>query len=151
MHDPHVPPTHHVHETAPMHDPVDQWHDHTRDEQPQKPHADVQNSNLVLGVGIALAVVIALSCAVVYGFYIHYNSQRTNERENAQNPNMHGLSINDSPAIAARNEQRDNLARLRAGGTLEMPTEQENVKKTVTIRPLAQAMEIVADRYTNRK
>ena len=143
MHDPHVPPTHHVHETAPLHDPVDSWHDHSHDEKPQHAHGDVQDSNLVLGVGVALAAVIAVSCLVVYGFYTHYNTQRGIDSELVKYPN--------SPATLTREAKVADLFLLEKGGTTKMPTEKEGVTKDITITPIDQAMDTIVQKYAPRK
>jgi hypothetical protein len=138
-----------VAETAPLHDPVDEWHDHSHDEKPQRPHADVQSSNLVLGVGIALAAVIAISVLAVYGFYVHYNTQRMDLREHTTSKNLPGLA--PSPADETRVKKSKDLITLERGGEVRMPTEKENVSRKVTIVPMSQAMEEVVQTYTASK
>ncbi len=135
----HAPPHgHHVHETPPMHDAIDAWHDHSHDERPQHAHGEVQNSRLVLGVGLALTGVIVVSSLVVYGFYVHYNTQRSDERER---------TTDGSPLIETRIEKGKALAMIQTGGSFPMATEDEKVKKTVTLTPIDQAMDKVVRMY----
>lgn len=151
MSDPHAKPTHHVAETAPLHDPVDEWHDHSHDEKPQHAHGEVQNSNLIMGVGLALTGVIVISSLVVYGFYTHYNTQRMVEREHMPRAGAF-KDLADSPTEATRKAKLADLNLLNQGGPLPMPTEVENVNKTVTITPIARAIDEVAQSYTaNRR
>ena len=49
--------THHTHETAPLHDPVDAWHDHSHDPKPQQAHAEVGNAGAIMGIGGAFLLV----------------------------------------------------------------------------------------------
>ncbi len=150
MSDPHLKPTHHVAEAPPMHDPVDGWHDHSIDELPQHAHGEVQNSNLILGVGIALTGVIVVSCLVVYGFYTHYNTQRSNEREHMVRIGTF-KELNDSPTEETRKKKSADLILLDGGGTTDMPTEVENVNKTITISPIGKTMDEVAQSYAARR
>ena len=151
MSDPHAKPTHHVAEAAPLHDPVDEWHNHSHDDKPQHAHGEVQNSNLIMGVGLALTGVIVLSCVVVYGFYTHYNTQRMVEREHMQRSGVYS-ELADSPTEATRKVKSEALNLLNQGGTVPMPTEVENVNKTITITPLAKSIDDVAQSYTaNRR
>ena len=147
MSDPHAKPTHHVAEAPPMHDPVDEWHDHAHDEKPQHAHGEVQNSNLIMGVGLALTVVIVVSCLVVYGFYTHYNTQRMVEREHMPRAGAYS-ELADSPTEATRKAKLADLNLLNQGGPLSMPTETENVNKTITITPLSKSMDDVVRAYT---
>jgi hypothetical protein len=147
--DPHTtvhPPagTHHVHEGAPMHDPVDAWHDHSHDEQPQHAHAEVQNSRLVMGVGVALAAVIAISVLVVYAFYTHYNTIRSDLRE------RHMTDAVSGPAEVTRKEKDDDLTGIQNGFTFEIDTTTEGVKKTVTMAPIDATKEKVAQAYVQK-
>jgi hypothetical protein len=132
-----------VHETAPMHDRPDTWHDHSHDESPQHAHGEVQNSRLVMGVGLALTAVIVASVLVVYGFYVHYNTHRSDQRERTDTAESSG-----SPILQMRVFKAKQLAELEGGSTFEMPTEAENVKKTVVMGPIKAAMDTVAERYT---
>ena len=133
-----------------MHDPVDEWHDHSHDERPQRAHSDVQNSNLVLSVGIALAAVIGISSLVVYGFYIHYNTQRMALRERTPREGLFS-DLAESPTEATRRLKGNDIGLLETGGTFELPTEKENVNKTITISPIAKAMDDVAKSYTAKR
>ncbi|HMN41304.1 MAG TPA: hypothetical protein PKE29_10695 [Phycisphaerales bacterium] len=136
----HPPHAHHVHETSPMHDAVDQWHDHSHDERPQHAHTDVINTRLVLAVGLALAGVIVVAVVVVYGFYVHYNTQRSSERERT--------SAFGSPLTDTRIEKARDLSMLATGGSYQVSTGDENAKKTITIAPIGQAMDRVVRAYT---
>lgn len=138
----HAPHSHHVHETAAMHDKPDSWHDHSHDEAPQHAHGEVQNSNLVLGVGLALTAVVVASVIAVYGFYIHYNTQRSDLRERTDAPENSGSAI-----VVTRAFKTKELAAIAGGSTFQMPTEDETVKKTVVMEPIAQAMDTVAQKY----
>jgi hypothetical protein len=129
---------HHVHETRPLHDPVDTWHDHSHDERPQHAHGEVQNSNIVLAVGLALTAVIVASVIVVYGFYVHYNTQRADDRER---------TTAGAPLLETRGEKVKDLSMVANGGSFQMATEDEKVKKTVTIAPVGQAMDKVVQTY----
>lgn len=150
MSDPHHTPnpsTHHVAETAPMHDPVDAWHDHSRDEKPQHAHAEVQNSNLIMFVGVALTGVIGLSSLVVYGFYTYYNTHRMAEREHMPRAGAYS-DLAESPSEEARSNKARDMLVLERGGSIKMPTEQENITRTVTLSPIALAMDEVAQSYS---
>jgi hypothetical protein len=147
--DPHTtvhPPagSHHVHEAAPMHDAPDEWHDHSHDEQPQHAHGEVQNSRLVLGVGIALFVVIVVSVMVVFGFYTHYNTRRSDSREH------HLAGAVPGPVELNRAAKDKDLTHIKTGETFEMDTETEGVKKTVTLAPIDKAMDKVAHTYAQQ-
>jgi len=149
-HDPHpehghMP--HHFAEAAPLHDPVDEWHDHSHDAQPQHAHGDVQDSRLVLAVGIALAAVILGSVLAVFGFYTHYNTQRMAEREHTTAKELPKLA--PSPTDETRKLKSDALLVLERGGPVQMPTEKEGVMKTITISPIDKAMDEVARGYAS--
>ena len=133
-----------------MHDPVDEWHDHSHDEMPQRAHSDVQNSNLVLGIGVALAAVIAIASLVVYGFYTHYNTQRMALRESTPRTGAF-VDLAQSPTEKTRNDKSESLGLLQSGGTTKLPTEKENEFKTITVSPIDKAMDDVVQRYTARK
>lgn len=150
MSDPHAKPTHHVAETPPMHDPVDEWHDHSHDQKPQHAHGEVQNSNLIMGVGLALTGVIVISCIVVYGFYVHYNTRRMAEREHMPRIGAY-KELADSPTETARKAKSADLVLLEKGGSTQMPTEVENVNKTITITPIAKSIDEVVQTYTTSR
>lgn len=136
--------SHHVHEAAPMHDAPDSWHDHSHDEAPQHAHGEVQNSNLVMGVGIALTLVIVVSCLVVYGFYTHYNTQRANLRERRMTHSA------DGPVEKTRKDRNEALGHVRDGTTFAIPTDKEGVEKPVTLAPFDSAKDAVARKYSQQ-
>ena len=60
----------HHHETAPLHDAPDEWHDHSHDaEQPQHAHSEVGNAHLVVGVGVGAFLLVVGAIIAVYGYY----------------------------------------------------------------------------------
>lgn len=144
---PHDPPTpqtdrvglpgHHVHETAPMHDAVDAWHDHSHDERPQEAHAEVQNTPMIMGVGVALFFVVVASVVVVYGFYTHYTTTRLSALEQ---------TTENSPAFVTRGEQSNSLTLLKAGGTLPLK-DADGKERQVRVSPVDQAAAGVVGRY----
>ncbi len=78
----HTKPGHAVHETAPMHDPTDAWHDHSQDaDKPQHAHAEVGNPGLIIGVGIAAFLLVCASVLAIQGYYTHYTTERLNALE----------------------------------------------------------------------
>lgn len=91
MTDPHAHPQHHVHETAPLHDRPDEWHDHSGDEKPQHAHAEVGNAALIITTGLGLFLMIVASVVAVYAFYINTITRQLEEQEQARLPTSPAL------------------------------------------------------------
>ncbi|MCC6320004.1 MAG: hypothetical protein IT438_01030 [Phycisphaerales bacterium] len=145
-HDPLHPETpHHAHshETAPMHDSVDAWHDHAADEKPQQAHSEVGNATMITGVGLALFMVIVFSVVAVYAYYTWFVSQRLSEQEVA-----FGLSPH-SPAAVARQYKRDALQRLEAGGEVRIQATETLPALNYKLIKIDDAMKAVAETYTS--
>ncbi len=141
MSDPHHKP--HVHETAPLHDPVDAWHDHTKDEKPQQAHAEVGNAGRIMAVGIALFLVIVFAVVVTYGFYI----QQTTSRLNAMERVDYGNDL--APPIQARKARLESLTSLAGDYKwVEIPAVGETPAGAYVHVPLAEAKKRVAQSYT---
>lgn len=121
-----------------MHDPVDAWHDHSRDAAPQNPHAEVANAGQVIGVGVGLFMVVVLAVVVIYGYYIWETTGKLSDRERREG----------SAGYHAREEKAAWDAELRAYGWQAVPsvTEAEPGKRYVRL-PLDKAQERVIDTY----
>ncbi len=123
-----------------MHDPVDAWHDHTKDEKPQHAHAEVQNTPLIMGVGLALFMVIVVSVVAVYGFYTWYVARTLNQQE---------VTTVGAPALQFRDDKARALKTIAEGGTVELPAlEEGKPKRVITILPFAEAQAAVLKQYT---
>lgn len=140
--DSHTHPSHHVHETAPLHDPVDAWHDHNADERPQHAHAEIVDTNAVMGVGVALFFVIVFAVVAVWGFYTWYSTQRLAELERTST---------DSPAWLLRGDRISMLTWLEKGHTLNIPAvDKDTPARQINIIPVKQATDTVVEQYLNR-
>lgn len=72
------------HETAPLHDPVDAWHDHSADPKPKEAHGRTLNAKAVIAIGAGLFVTIMMTTMVVYQYYVWYTTRMLNERATPQ-------------------------------------------------------------------
>jgi hypothetical protein len=140
-HDPHHHHQH-VHETAPLHDPVDEWHDHSKDEKPQQAHAEVGNAKLITGIGLALFLVIVASVIAVYAYYVWFITARLSKAEIA--------SGQASPAIEARAYREQALIRIDRGGSVSAEQAGGAAAGAYTLAPINQAIEQTARTYTAR-
>jgi hypothetical protein len=136
-HDP-THPQHHSHETPPLHDPIDPWHDHSHDEKPQSAHAEVGNAAAIMGIGIALFMVIVVSVIAVYAYYSWYITERLNKAEVATGQ--------ASPAIQARAYKTEALLHVSQGGKIQPP----NDAPSYTLVPIDQKIEQTARDYTSK-
>lgn len=143
MSDPHAKHSAKHHETAPLHDPVDSWHDHAHDEKPMAVHAEDVDTRSVLFIGIALFIVVVISCVIVYGFYVFRTTQKLSIGEVS--------SRDTAPAWDTRRARAASFSLRDKGGELKLPTEVEGQTKTIQIRPLSDAMRDVAAEYTSSK
>lgn len=131
---------HHVEETPPLHDPIDPWHDHTKDEKPQHAHAEVGNARAIIGIGVGLFMIIVLSVVAVYAYYTWYLARRLSEVEIA--------SGQTSPAIQARVYKQTALTRLDKGASVVIPPAGEDVPGVnYTITPIEGAIDRTAREY----
>lgn len=122
-----------------MHDPVDAWHDHSHDAKPQSAHAEVQNTPLIMAVGVGLFMVIVVSVAAVYGFYTWYVARTLNAQE---------ITTDGAPAFQFRDRKADALNINRTGGKVELPPlEEGQPKRPITILPFAEAQAAVLKEY----
>lgn len=142
-HDNHPHDQPHGAETAPMHDPVDHWHDHSKDQMPQQAHAEVGNARAIIGIGVGLFFVIVFAVVAVYAYYVWFISRRLSEQEIA--------SGKASPAIQAVEYKRDALIRLEKGGSFTAPKGRVNAAESYTLRPLDEALERIAREYAAGK
>lgn len=134
---PHRP--HHAHETPPLHDPVDPWHDHSHDQKPQPAHAEVGNARAIMGIGLALFMVIVVAVISVYAYYSWYVTQQLSRIEVA--------SSRTSPMIQARDYRAQALARLANGGRITIPAAGEEPASTIEITPIDRSIERIARDY----
>jgi len=141
MSDPHHKP--HVHETAPLHDPIDQWHDHAKDEKPQHPHAEVSNAFRIMGIGIGLFLVIVFAVVVTYAFYIQQSTQRLNEMEVVRATAGAALP----PALEARKIKGDSLLLMQNYGWIEVPALGDTPARDLVRHPIDTAKQKVAQDY----
>lgn len=134
----------HSHETAPLHDPVDPWHDHTKDEQPQQAHAEVGNAAAIMGIGIALFMVIVVSVVVVYAYYTWFITERLRKAEIA--------SGQTSPAIQARQYKQESLITLTQGRqNAKAPAFGDLPELTYSFVPIDRTIEQTAQMYAPAK
>jgi hypothetical protein len=140
------PDQHRRGETPAVHDPVDAWHDHTHDAKPQDPHTDQANVRQVVTIGILLAMSVAVASVSVWGFYRWYITTELN-REEVVDPNQ--INSRLAPSIAVRWEKERQLKVRDEGGQLSLPTEEGKPNRSVTIRPLDEAMADVIKSYSS--
>ncbi len=141
MSDPHHKP--HVHETAPLHDPIDEWHDHSKDEKPQHAHAEVGNAARIMAVGIGLFLVIVVAVVVTYGFYVQQSTQRLNEMEIVRARGGEALP----PALEARKFKGDSLMDLQTYGWIQVPAVGDTPARSLVRHPIDAAKQKVAQDY----
>ncbi len=141
-HDPHQPAgvPHHGHETPPLHDRPDEWHDHSHDEKPQQAHAEVGNAALITGIGVALFLAIVVSVILIYGYYVWFITERLRRSEIA--------SGSASPAIQAREYKATASIHLAKGGQIVIPAVGETPEVRYSLTPIDQAIQKVAEQYT---
>lgn len=117
-----------------MHDAIDAWHDHTRDEKPQIAHSEVGNAKAIMGVGVALFLVIVAAVVAVYAYYTWYITERLDKAEIATGQ--------DSPAVEARQYKADSLILLSKGGEVAGATPH-------TVLPIEAKIEQIAREYAS--
>ncbi|MFN7021175.1 MAG: hypothetical protein ACK4WH_07605 [Phycisphaerales bacterium] len=141
-HDPNHPQHALSHETPPLHDPVDEWHDHSKDEKPQAAHAEVGNAAMITGVGLALFFVIVFASVAVYAYYSWFVSQRLSEQEVAYG------SSPGSPAATARQYQRDARQRLKSGGEVRIKATDTLPALNYSLIKIEDSIKAVAEDYS---
>lgn len=100
---------HHHQETAPLHDAVDPWHDHSHDvEKPKEAPSEVANAGKIIFTGLALAMVVVVSILVTYAYYTGYVTARLAEVE-------HRSAI--GPSTDAYTYKLSSLESQRQGGS----------------------------------
>jgi hypothetical protein len=100
---------HHHQETAPLHDAVDSWHDHSHDAQkPKEAPSEVANAGKIIFTGLALAMVVVVSILVTYAYYTGYVTTRLAEVE-------HRSTI--GPSTDAYNYKVSSIESQRQGGS----------------------------------
>ncbi len=132
----------HVHETAPLHDPVDEWHDHTKDEKPQHAHTEVANAWRIMGVGIGLFLVIVFAVVVTYGFYVQQSARLLNAAEIVE------LSDTNAPPVQARMYR--NNSRMELAGPYDwivIPAAGDVPARALVRTPIERAKQTVAQDY----
>ncbi|MBC7835217.1 MAG: hypothetical protein H7Y88_08980 [Phycisphaerales bacterium] len=68
--------------TPELHEGPDAWHRHTANEdRPQQAHGEIGNPRLVMAVGLGSFFMVAVTCVIVYGYYIWYTSKELNAFE----------------------------------------------------------------------
>lgn len=139
MSDPHAKP--HVHETAPLHDPVDEWHDHSKDEKPQQAHAEVGNAYQIMGIGVALFFVIVFAAVVTYGFYIHQTTRSLAQMEEVP------FGQRGAPAIEARLYKSNALIRQGGYGWEVVPATGDIPARSLVRLPIDEAKRLTARDY----
>lgn len=141
----HAYPHHaHSHETPPLHDPIDAWHDHSHDEKPQQAHAEVGNAGAIMGIAIALFMVIVASVLVVYGYYTWFITERLRKAEIA--------SGQTSPAIQAREYKQTALTNITQGRqNAKSPAHGDLPELTYSFSPIDEKIEQIARMYAPAK
>lgn len=139
--DPHLVP-HHGHETPPLHDVPDEWHDHSHDEKPQHAHAEVGNAALITGIGVGLFMAIVVSVIAVYGYYTWFITERIRLSEIA--------TSESSPAIAARKYKSDAYIHLAKGGNVVIPASGDTPASNYRLTPIDESIQKIAEQYTKR-
>jgi nitrate reductase NapE component len=133
---------HHTHETAAMHDAVDSWHDHSKDEKPQHAHAEIGNAGKVIGVGLGLFGVIVVAVIAAYMFWIWQITDRASRMERTS-----GAS---SPLMESRLNKSEALTKIESGGTLLIEATAQTPRREVQILPMSRAIELVQKEYKDR-
>jgi nitrate reductase NapE component len=141
MSDPHADHKPHVHETPPLHDPVDEWHDHSKDEKPQEAHAEVGNAYQIMGIGIALFLVIVVAVVATYGFYVHQTTLRLAKAEEVS------FGQRGAPAIEARIMKSDALIRQSGYGWEVVPAAGDIPARSLVRLPIGEAKRLTARDY----
>lgn len=141
MSDPHAQHKPHVHETAPLHDPVDPWHDHSKDEKPQQAHAEVGNAFQIMAIGVALFLVIVVAAAVTYGFYIHQTTRSLARMEEVP------FGTRGAPAIETRILKSDTLSRQGTYGWEVTPAVGDIPARSYVRLPIDEAKRLTARDY----
>lgn len=127
-----------------MHDPIDAWHDHTKDERPQQAHAEVGNAAAIMGIGIALFLVIVVSVVVVYAYYTWFITERLRKAEIA--------SGQASPAIQARTYKETALTNISQGRqNAKSPAQGDLPELTYSFAPIDQKIEQTSQMYAPAK
>ncbi len=133
---------HPAHETAPMHDAIDAWHDHSHDEKPQNAHSEVGNAAMITGVGVALFLVIVAAVVAVYAYYTWYITERLDRAEIATGQ--------DSPAVEARKYKADSLIQLNKGGEVSAAGGGGGAA-AYTLLPINEKIDQIAREYASGK
>lgn len=136
----------HAH-TPTAHDPVDAWHDHSHDAKPQDVHTDQANVRQVVTIGLILALAVAGASASVWGFYRWYVAKEL-KLEEMVSPNQPNSRL--APTLAVRWEKEAQLKLWQSGGTLKVPTGEDQPAREVTIRPIDEAKKDVLELYAQR-
>lgn len=82
-----TPPEHKIdphHETVPLHDPPDAWHDHSVDPRPQQAHGRTLDSRAVILVGLGLFATVMIATFIVYQYYVWYTTRMLTERASVE-------------------------------------------------------------------
>jgi hypothetical protein len=114
-HPPHGHPAGHSPE---MHDPPDEWHRHTADEErPQSAHGELANPGRILGAGGFAFLLVAVSSVAVYMYYISFTTRQLDIAE------QRGLEADvlRSRQEAADRMQRGNVWADEAKGFVQLP------------------------------
>lgn len=128
-----------------MHDPVDAWHDHTKDQKPQAEHGEIRNPMMVMGVGLGLFLAVVASVVAVEAFYKWYAAQALKAGSVATGPN--------SPAMETRAERLEVLKKQMGSepSWVVVPGTKETPAKAIVQLPLKAAAERVLAEYSGKK
>jgi hypothetical protein len=131
----------HKHEpkvTPVEHEATDAWHDHSHDTMPMHAHAENVAVGRVMAIGIALFVAVVISVVAVYGLYKWFVTHRLAAQE---------VTTPNAPALQWRSEKAAQLAAIDAGGNRVIAGGEGVPDRSVTVRPIGDAMKTVVEQY----
>jgi hypothetical protein len=120
------------------HDAPDAWHDHSHDAAAQPAHTEQVAVGQVMTIGLVLFMAIVASVVAVYGFYKWYTSTALATME---------VTTPGAPALVWRAEKDAQLKLVDAGGTKTIKGGEGVPDRSITIRPLAEAMNSTIEQY----
>lgn len=132
-HQPHQPKT-----TPVEHSTPDAWHDHAHDAAPMHAHAENVDVPRVMAIGVALFVAVVISVVAVYGLYKWFLTNKLAAQE---------VTTPGAPALLWRAEKDKQIQAMKAGQTRVIKGGEGVPDRSITVRPLEEAMSSVIEQY----